>query len=93
MPKPPPIYITDIINISTHIQLLGQIAIQQYEVKSLANSQVKGQFTVPDCYGMIVKSLAEKQIQVIQCCLAQRVLPGTMEGHTDHPHLEARKNS
>jgi hypothetical protein len=24
--------------------------------------------------------------------LAQRVLPGTMESCTDHPHLEARKN-
>jgi hypothetical protein len=27
----------------------------------------------------------------IQCCLAQRVLPGTMESCIDHPHLEARK--
>jgi hypothetical protein len=30
---------------------------------------------------------------VIQCCLAQRVLPGAMESRTDHPHLEARKTS
>jgi hypothetical protein len=29
----------------------------------------------------------------IQCCLAQRVLLGTMESRTDHSHLEARKTS
>jgi hypothetical protein len=28
---------------------------------------------------------------VIQRCLAQRVLPGTMESHTDHPHLQTRE--
>jgi hypothetical protein len=30
---------------------------------------------------------------VIQYCLAERVLPGTMECRTDLPHLEARKTS
>jgi hypothetical protein len=30
---------------------------------------------------------------VIQSCLAQRVLPGTMESGSDLPHLEARETS
>jgi hypothetical protein len=42
-PKHPPICITDNKNISPLIQLLGQIAIQQYEVKALAQNQVKVQ--------------------------------------------------
>jgi hypothetical protein len=29
---------------------------------------------------------------VIQCCLAQRALPGTIESRTDYPHLEATKS-
>jgi hypothetical protein len=37
MPKPPPIYITDVKNISPPIQLLEQIAKQQYEIKALAD--------------------------------------------------------
>jgi hypothetical protein len=35
--KPPPVYITDVKNISL-IQLLGQIANQQYEIKALADN-------------------------------------------------------
>jgi hypothetical protein len=35
MPKPPPIYITDIKNISSLIQLSEQIATHQYEIKAL----------------------------------------------------------
>jgi hypothetical protein len=42
-PKPPPIYITDFKNISPLIQLLEQIAKQQYEIKALADNQVKVQ--------------------------------------------------
>jgi hypothetical protein len=30
---------------------------------------------------------------IIQCCLSQRVLPGTAESRTDHPHLEARETA
>jgi hypothetical protein len=42
-PKPPPIYITDVTNISPLIQLLEQIAKQQHEIKALADNQVKVQ--------------------------------------------------
>jgi hypothetical protein len=41
MPKPPPIYRTDDKNISLLVQLLEQIAKQQYEDKTLAHTQVK----------------------------------------------------
>jgi hypothetical protein len=42
-PKPPPIYITEVTNISPLVQLLEQIAFQQYGVKALAHNQVKVQ--------------------------------------------------
>jgi hypothetical protein len=42
-PKSPPVYKTDVKNISSLIQLLEQIAKQQYEVKTLAHNQVKVQ--------------------------------------------------
>jgi hypothetical protein len=37
-PKPPPIYITYVKNISSLIQLLEQIAKQQYVIKALADN-------------------------------------------------------
>jgi hypothetical protein len=42
-----------------------------------------------------IKYLIQNKISysVIQSCFAQRVLPGTMESHTDHPHLKAKKTS
>jgi hypothetical protein len=40
MPKSPPIYITDVKNISPLIQLLEQIAKQQYEIKALADNHL-----------------------------------------------------
>jgi hypothetical protein len=42
-PKPPPISITDLTNISLLIQLLEQIAKQQKEIKALTGNQVKVQ--------------------------------------------------
>jgi hypothetical protein len=45
-PKPPPVYITDVKNISPLIQLLEQIAKQQYEIKALADNQVKFSLTL-----------------------------------------------
>jgi hypothetical protein len=59
MPKPPPIYITDIQNISPLIQLLEQIAQQQYEIK--AGNQVKVQTKTSESYRIIIKALAEKR--------------------------------
>jgi hypothetical protein len=62
-PKPPPIYITDVANISPLIQLLEQIATQQYEVKALAHNQVKVQPKTSESYRIIIKALAEKCMQ------------------------------
>jgi hypothetical protein len=47
-PKPPPIYITNVTNISPLIQLQEQIAIQQYEVNALTHNQVKVQPKTPE---------------------------------------------
>jgi hypothetical protein len=40
-PKPPPIYIQDVTSIPPLLQLLEQVAAQQYETKALADNQVK----------------------------------------------------
>jgi hypothetical protein len=60
--KPPPIYISDITNISPFIQLLEQIAIQQYEVKALAHNQVKVQPKTSESYRIIIKAFTEKRM-------------------------------
>jgi hypothetical protein len=65
MPKPPPIYITNVTNISPFIQLLEQIAIQQYEVKALAHNQVKVQPKISESYRIIIKASAKKHTQQI----------------------------
>jgi hypothetical protein len=62
-PKPPAIYITDVTNMSLHIQLLEQIAKQQHEVKALAHNQVKVQPKTSESYRVIIKALAEKRTQ------------------------------
>jgi hypothetical protein len=59
-PKPPPIYITGIKNISPHIQLLEQIAKQQYEIIALADNEVKARLKTSESYRTIIKALAEK---------------------------------
>jgi hypothetical protein len=41
MSEPAPIYITDVENISPLIQLLEQIAKQQYEIKTLTDISLK----------------------------------------------------
>jgi hypothetical protein len=63
MPKHSPIYITDVQNISPLIQLLGQIAKQQYEIKALAVNQVKVQTKTSESYRIIIKALAKKCTQ------------------------------
>jgi hypothetical protein len=40
MPQHPPIYITDVKNISPLLQLLEQIAKQQYDIKALADNHL-----------------------------------------------------
>jgi hypothetical protein len=49
-PKPPPIYITGVTNISPLIQLLEQIAKQRYEINALADNKVKVQPKSSDSY-------------------------------------------
>jgi hypothetical protein len=39
--KPPPIYIQDVTSMPPLLQLLEQVAAQQYETKTLADNQVK----------------------------------------------------
>jgi hypothetical protein len=62
-PKPPLIHITDDANISPLIQLLEQIAIQQYEDKALAHNQVKVRHKASDSYRTITKALARKHTE------------------------------
>jgi hypothetical protein len=62
-PKTPPIYITDVTNISTLIQLLEQTAIQQYEITALAHNQVKVQPKTSESYRIIIKALAKERMQ------------------------------
>jgi hypothetical protein len=63
MPKPSPIYVSDVTTISPLIQLLEQIVEQQYELKALTNNHVKIQPKNSDSYQTIVKVLAEKQAE------------------------------
>jgi hypothetical protein len=58
-PEPPPVCVTGVRNISPMRQLLEQIAGEQYEIKFLAENQVKIQLKTSECYGTIVKALAE----------------------------------
>jgi hypothetical protein len=59
-PKPPPIYIQDIITISLLLQLLEQVAPRDYETKALTQNQVKVQPKTSDAYRVIVKALADR---------------------------------
>jgi hypothetical protein len=71
MPKPPPSYITDFKNISSFIQLQEQIANQQYEIKALADNQVKVQPKTSESYRTIIKALAEKRTECHTCELKE----------------------
>ena len=61
-PKPPPIFITGVKVISPLVQLLDTISKQQYEIKALANDEIKVQPKTTESYRTIVKALAEKNI-------------------------------
>jgi hypothetical protein len=63
MPKPPPIYITDVKNILPLIQLLEEIAKQQYEIKALAENQIKVLLQTSESYRTIIKALAKKHTE------------------------------
>jgi hypothetical protein len=59
VPKPPPIYINDIKNISPLIEVLEQIAKQQYEIKALTDNQVKVQPKTSESYRKMTKALVK----------------------------------
>jgi hypothetical protein len=44
--------------------LWEQIAKEQYEIKALANNQVKVQPKTAECYSTIVKTLAERRTEL-----------------------------
>jgi hypothetical protein len=62
-PKPPPIYIQDVITIPPLLQLLEQVAPRDYETKALAHNQVKVQPKTSATYRAIVKALADKHTE------------------------------
>jgi hypothetical protein len=61
MLKPPPSYTNVVTNISPLIELLEQIAKQQYEIKSLVDNLFIFQPKSSDSYRTITKALAEKR--------------------------------
>jgi hypothetical protein len=62
-PKPPPIYIQDVITIPPLLQLLEQVAPQAYETKAFAQNQVKVQLKTSGSYPAIFKALADKHTE------------------------------
>jgi hypothetical protein len=61
--NPPPINVTGVQNISPLIQLLEQIAKDQYEIKAFADNHVNVQPKTSGCYGTTVKALAERHAE------------------------------
>jgi hypothetical protein len=54
MPKPPPIYINGVKNISPLIQLQEKIAKQKYGIKAQAHNEVKVQPKTSESYRTII---------------------------------------
>jgi hypothetical protein len=59
----PPIYVTNVKNISPPKQLLERIAKQQYDIKAVTDNQVKVQPKIFESYRIIIKALAEKHTE------------------------------
>ena len=62
-PKPPPIFISGVVNIQPLIELLNVIAPNKYLVKTLSNEQVRVELTESSIYTTIIKALMEKQTE------------------------------
>lgn len=62
-PKPPPIYITNVTTVPPLLKLLDQITPQLYDLKALANNQVRVQPHTPDSYRLITKALLDRHTQ------------------------------
>jgi hypothetical protein len=73
---------TDVTNISPLMQLLEQIAIQQYEVKALAHNQVKVQPTTSESYRIIIKDLAEKRTHFYTYKIKEEKLYSSVKKYT-----------
>jgi len=61
--KPPPIFISGVVNIKPLIELLNVIAPDKYFVKTLRNEQVRVQPTESSIYTSIIKALMEKNTE------------------------------
>jgi hypothetical protein len=59
-PKPPPIFISGVVNIKPLIELLNALAPNKYLVKTLSDYQVRVQPTESRVYTAIIKALLEK---------------------------------
>jgi hypothetical protein len=61
--KPPPIFVSGVVNIKPLIELLNVIAPDKYLVKTLPNEQVRVQPTESSIYTSIIKALMEKNTE------------------------------
>jgi hypothetical protein len=61
--KPPPIFISRVVNIKPLIELLNVIAPDKYTVKTLSNEQVRVQPTEISIYTAIIKALIDKNTE------------------------------
>jgi hypothetical protein len=59
-PKPPPIFISGVVNKQPLIELFNVIAPNRYLVKTLSNDQVRVQPTESTVYTTIIKALMGK---------------------------------
>ena len=62
-PKPPPIFISNVLNIKPLSKLLNVIAPEKYLVKTLPNDQVRVHSLKSSDYTTIIKALAEKNTE------------------------------
>lgn len=60
-PKPPPIHVDGVSNITPLINLLQGLAKDQYDIKALENNKVKIQSKSAEAYGMATKALDQKK--------------------------------
>lgn len=63
VPKPPPIFVAGVKNISPLNQLLADIAKNGYETKVINHDQVKIQAKTPENYSIIIKALTDKNTE------------------------------
>ena len=62
-PKPPPLFISGVVNIKPLIELLNVTAPNKYIVKTLSNEQARVQPTESSIYTMLIKALVEKHTE------------------------------